>query len=405
LNRLSRFSIATLLAISTAQGGEMDLLDMSLILDVGYTDRSISNEDFEGSYVTGFGHAHSEGDAHDHEHPVVKNGFNLNYAEFGISADVDPYWSLNSIFHLSEYSLEIEEAYVTSTFGNGFNLKFGKFYSMFGRLNRLHPHSWNFIDNPLIYGTIFGTHNLLEQGLSISYVPETDFFLVANFELLEGENENSFGKDGFSAGDFEVEEDKNPLISLSLKSSFDVGDLIVLGGLSYLKGVSHISHLDEETPHAVNSDVQVFGAELTLKYLFDSYSYLSWQSEYIGREFDGDFYGFNTTSSTFFKKDSTFSQNGFYSELFYKFNQNYGFGARYSELSENSKIIGGVEKIGDINQNISSLLFEYSTTEFAKFRVQYNHNSALNVGGEERDFDEILFSFNFAVGDHPAHAF
>ena len=51
-------------------------------------------------------------------------------------------------------------------------------------------------------------------------------------------------------------------------------------------------------------------------------------------------------------------------------------------------------------------MVEYRTSEFAKFRLQYNRNEALyNEDGRKQKIDTVILQANFAIGAHGAHSF
>ncbi len=417
---MKKFSLVTILIISPMfaekyEHSEKSLIETSFIFDAGYTIRSINDTKFSSLYLDGIEHAHSVEDEtkHDHKHSIRNRGFNLNYAEFGISSDVDPYWSLNSIFHLSENSFEIEEVYVQSLrFPTGLQLKLGKFYSNFGRLNSQHSHEWQFIDAPLIYSAMFGDHNLLEKGVSLSYVLPTAFYSLLSFEILEGANEQTFVKDELVYGsNILAEKSDKPAFMISAKTSIEFGKAILLGGISYLEGISRLNHFEHEKPHALDGIAKITGFDLTMKYELSSYSQIIWQNELIKRSQDGDQLSalnrIQASDGNFTTKSAELNLGGFYSQLFYKMNSNFGFGIRYSVLDENSKKIGGVEKTVRENQNILSAVAQYSTSEFSSFKVQYNSNRSKNIvsTSQPENFSEVIFSYNFAIGAHPAHEF
>ena len=75
----------------------------------------------------------------------------------------------------------------------GFQLKGGKFRSSIGRLNVQHPHVWDFADAPLVNRAFFGSDGLVEVGAQMNWLAPTPFYLLLGAELLQGENEASFG--------------------------------------------------------------------------------------------------------------------------------------------------------------------------------------------------------------------
>jgi hypothetical protein len=48
----------------------------------------------------------------------------------------------------------------------------GKFLSGIGYLNSQHPHTWDFVDQNLAYGTLLGDHGLMDTGLQLGWTAE-----------------------------------------------------------------------------------------------------------------------------------------------------------------------------------------------------------------------------------------
>ena len=179
--------------------------DISLVMDASYVNRNIDDDIVAHLEVPGVAHgllvSHSHG-AGTHTPYNAKNGFNINYAELVLSSSVDPFFTMDGVFHFSEESVEIEELYFTSTaLGHGLRAKGGKFLSNFGYLNDKHHHTWSFSDMPLVYEGFLGLHGINELGLQLQWVAPTDTYLMFGAEILQGENEQMFGTD--TIGDVE----------------------------------------------------------------------------------------------------------------------------------------------------------------------------------------------------------
>ena len=66
--------------------------------------------------------------------------------------------------------VEIEEAFVdTLALPAGTGLRFGRFYSDIGYLNRVHSHAWDFRDQPLVYRAMLGSQ-YTDDGVQFSGV-------------------------------------------------------------------------------------------------------------------------------------------------------------------------------------------------------------------------------------------
>ncbi len=391
--------------------------DISLIVDMSYVDRNLKDEEVAHLEVPGIAHGLIGGHSHgEHSHSTVNasNGFNLNYAELALHSSVDPYFDLDAVFHFSEHGVEIEEAYfTTNAIPYGFRIKGGKFLSEFGYLNNRHHHVWDFADMPLAYQAFLGGHGINEIGAQVQWLAPTSLYWMFGAEALQGENEQMYGTGAIApAGDPETitvsSPDQPNLFVGYTKLSGDIGDTTLLGGLSIAYGDSRIDHLeDEESPHAFAGTSTLYGADLIVKHYFDSYSYLKWQSEWLYRDLDGTQYNYPLNDTTSFNTIAMRKkQAGYYTQLVYAYDQNWRIGGRLDSIYQNDVIAEDTNKNMPEDLNRYTAMIDYSTSEFARFRLQYNHNTALyNEEGEQQDVDSLIFQVNMAIGAHGAHSF
>jgi hypothetical protein len=362
--------------------------DLALILDFSWLSRNVSDEAYSNLEIPGL--LHMDG--------VSAQGFNLNYAELAISAAVDPYFDLFTTFHLSAGEFEIEEAYFkTRQLPLGLQMKAGKFLSHFGRMNGQHEHIWNFNDAPLILKTLFGAEGLNEKGVQIGWLAPTRFYLLLGMEILAGDNEVSFGREGF----LEVKDVPMPGLSTAfIQSSADVGKISFLGGLSLALGKSRLNHLDDEDdPHALAADTTLAGADLTARLTIDSYRYLLLQGEFILRRSRGDLFQDGLPQAV--RKN----QSGFYCDLIWRFDRSFKAGFRLDMISSNRIEIAG--KRIDIPDNLwgLSVALDYTPTEFSRLRLQYRYDHAQFRENERTPIREVSIGVNLAIGAHGAHPF
>ena len=317
------------------------------------------------------GHRHVNG--HRHGEFNKEKGFNLNYGELFLSAPVDPYFELSATLPFSEEGAEIEEAYVlTRGLPYGFQIRVGKFRSSFGRLNSQHPHLWDFAQQPLPYKVFLG-EGLVEKGVQVRWIAPTPFYLNFGIEVLQGENERSFGVEGFSVGNFDVEDAPKPGLFVGfVKVSFDIGDLSLLSGLSYAQGRARIKDHEGE---AFAGITRLYGLDLTAKYFLDSYRHIAFQGEYIHRDMKGTLYTYD--GSTVTADEEVERRGGFYAQLVWRFARRWRTGVQYNLLDGQEAYYGMVE---------------FSPTEFSRIRVQIGK-------------DEAVLQLTFAIGAHGAHPF
>jgi hypothetical protein len=401
-------------ALQITPTGQRSLLNLSLIVDTSFVARNKNDREFKHLEIPGLYHKH-EGNGHGHGTLNEKRGFNFNYAELYLYAPVDPYFDLYATIPFSEDGAEVEEAYaVTRGLPFGFQFKVGKFRSSFGRLNAQHPHAWDFANQPLVYKVFLGDDGLKEKGVQLNWLAPTPFYLLFGVEVLQGENEQSFGTEGFkvntkkdgSGTDTTVGDTRKPNLYVGfVKTSFDVGNLSVLTGLSFATGHSRVNHLDADHPHALAGKTKLYGFDLTAKYMIDSYRYISLQGEYLYRDQKGTKYEYDDNTGNLETDELKKKQGGFYTQLVFKFDRRWRAGVQYNLINKNDVEENGV-KI-NLSNNIPAYyaMLEYSPTEFSRIRFQVGQNGAFFHDGSRKTVNEFILQFNFAIGAHGAHPF
>lgn len=379
--------------------------DISLILDLALLARDKDNESYRAlpqalSLTSHGGHAHAGINS--------TNAYNLNYAELTMAAPVDPFVELFTTFHLTAGGFEIEEAYaLTRGLPFNFQLKAGKFLSGFGRLNGQHAHYWSFAEMPTVYAGMFGDHGLNELGAQLSWVAPLDTYVQLGAEVLRGSNEGSFGTAGFTRGSNRLTEVNLPsLVTGFARTSLEWDNLIFLGGVSYAQGGTRIAGEEAASGDlhvhqaATAADVSYFaggsrilGAELTARYLIDSYRDITWQSEYLHRWTDGSVY--TPTGRDAFSA----SQGGLYSQLLWRFAWQWRTGLRVDLITQDQRSQAGALNSQGLQPRFSGML-EFNPTEFSRLRLQANHD---RTRGEA--INEIFLQLNFSMGAHGAHQF
>ena len=382
--------------------------DVAAIVDVTYVQRSL--DDVTHYEIPGFKDAHSKPSDHEnHEDELNQNnGFNLNYAEISLYSQVDPFFDMFAVLHASTEGAEIEEAYFTTQqLPFGFKIKGGKFLSSIGRLNDKHAHYWDFADLPLVYKAFFGSQ-LNEIGIQLDWIVPLPFYVLLGAEALRGENETSFGTNGFTVENITTIDDANKpnVYTAFVKSSFDISNFTVLAGASGIYGTSRIDH-------GIGNDTKVAGdhgfygktymaiGDITIRYDFNSYQYIYLQTEYIYRNQDGDLYSYDGSINS--KSNFDAKQSGLYTQVVARLNQLWRIGLRYDLLAQND-----VSTNHDLTNNLPrySSMIEYNPSEFSRFRLQYNYDKSLySESGTNKPNHEIIVQANITIGAHGAHSF
>jgi hypothetical protein len=381
--------------------------DISLILDCSYLHRNHNDDRLATMIIPGL--------IYNSEEMTSRQGFNLNYGELTIASIVDPYFDLFSSLEFSENGFEIEEAYFTTrSLPLGFQLKGGKFMSHFGRINEQHTHYWDFSDAPLVNSAFFGEHHLNEKGIRLTWVAPFDYYLMAGGEILQGENHTSFGRNGFSepTGIVSVSGSTWPNLFVSyIKTSFDIENLTILCGLSNTFGGTKINHdidYEEITGEAIDGTTSITGADVTLKYLFNSIQCISLQAEYLYRSMNGDKY-IRDGSGTVGKFSLDSRQAGLYTQLVGRLSKRTRTGVRLDLINVNDVTLSGTGQHYPHSLPRYSAMIEYNPTEFSRLRLQYNYDLSRYEITSDRfsrsSTHELILQMNITIGAHGAHAF
>jgi hypothetical protein len=380
--------------------------DLSLIADFAGVGTSLGDRSAQTLAVPGF---------IDHSDRTGKlRGINFNYLELAFAAAVDPYFDFFSVVTFTPSGFDVEETYVeTRQLPFGFQVRMGKFFSAFGRLNGIHAHAWDFYDQPLVYEAFMGAEGWKNPGLRLSWTAPVDFLLQLGFEVFQGISDESplFNATAYdlTAANGANLSSKAPFVPAlyvgSLKTSFDSGNNVFLLGTSVMVGHATQTRIDGlSTDMAFSAPGTIlYNGELTYKYLISSYRSLTWQSEYLGRVSSGDL----AQVSDGLVHAASKKQGGFYSQIIWRFDQSgrWRVGARFDLLDQNSYAIDGVaQPLHNLLQRATAML-ECSPTEFSRFRLQYAYDRSRFFDGEQKPVQEVLLQMNIAVGPHGAHSF
>ena len=394
--------------------------DISLIADMAFISSDIKDESREHLEIPEFMH-HPP-----HSHMNKERGVHLNYLELSFAAPIDPYFDFFGVMtYAPGHGLELEEVYADTKFlPYGFGARLGLFKSAIGRHNEKHAHNWDFYDSPLIYDALLGSEGISDVGLRLTYTFPLDFMLMLGAEVFQGSSDEavSFNADGYTFLDKEIEPKSKPaLFTGFLKTSFDFGDHIFLLGSSILYGPSNLIHSHhhegeeaERPDHSIEADgTVVYGFDLTYKYIIDAYRYVSFEGEYLSRIIDGTLYKLNDNGTPDNESDDKADvialhkiNSGLYGQILFKFDKRWRTGLRADYLLKPSIELDSKSVDLDIDQLYKlSYMIEYYFSEFARFRAQYNYDHSRYFEESMKPIQEFIFSFNFAVGAHGAHAF
>ncbi len=344
------------------------------------------------------------------DHDPQQRGFNARNLELALDGAVDPYFEgfANIVFKLNndnETELEVEEAFMQTTdLPWGLQVKGGQFFAAFGRINPTHPHTWDFVDDPIVHGRLLGSDGLRGVGAQVSWTVPVSWYSQFIFGLQNGRGNTGYsfrnpGADGTFFGrlttDREVRGLQDFVYIPRWENSVDLSPTqTVLAGVSGAFG-------SNET--GANSRTQIYGADLLYKWKSPraegGFPFVKWQSEVIYRRFEA---GRGIDQS--FPVAETFHDWGMYSQVIWGFKKGWTTGVRGDFLHmQNSAFTDDPTR--QTRSRISGDLTWYPT-EFSKLRLQYNHDFLdQNNFLAGREADSIFLQFEFILGAHGAHKF
>ena len=368
---------------------------MTIILDGVY---SSYNNDPENYKLPGYALGGEAG--------LSAEGFSLGHSELIFSSNIDDkfygQFTLAVAEHGAETEVAIEEAFFeTLSLGGGFSLRGGRFYSAIGYLNQQHAHAWDFKDAPLIYSGLFG-NQYYDDGVRLSYVAATEFFLELGAEALAG-NQYPAGGEHSGVGSWTT------FINLG-------GDIGV--SHSWQAGLSYWSADAVEREygghdHGGDAEVPVFSGDSDITGFNAVYKWaprgnfreqnIKLQFEYFDRSEQGDIVtlldGLPVESSSL---DST--QDGWYLQAIWQPVRHWRLGARYDAVdSDNSGSDADVlDEAGLLNNGHKpervSVMAEWLPSEFSRIRLQYNRDDSY-----QQTDDQLFLQYTFSMGAHGAH--
>lgn len=373
-------------------------------------------------------------------HDPKRNGFTLQQAELSFSGVVDPHFAGEVHILFLEDDVELEEAFFTSTaLPGGLELKAGHYLTEFGRINPTHPHTWYWLDQPIVASRLLGEDGLRAAGARLAWLLPTRWYSQFYFGIQNADSETaiSFLGEGHSHGDDEhahAEEhgdadaehaedetehamagettiggrpriEREPkdldeyLYSTRWENSIDASEQsTVLFGLSALYG-----------PNAASEDGETFiyGADLTLKWRPSDakrgYPFLIWQTEVMKRDVKAGSVSISHEDHFHDFAAETIKDWGLYSQVVWGFAPRWETGLRVEYVTGND---AGIEERDHDparadRMRISPML-AYRPSEFSRIRLQYNYDDADFLDDEVHT---VWAGLEILFGKHPAHKF
>ncbi len=317
--------------------------------------------------------------------PSVR-GFSLAETELDMSANIDPWLrgATNISLH-PDNSVSVEEAYVqTTSLGNGFTLKAGRFFPGIGYLNSQHSHTWDFVDNPLAYQAMLGTQ-YGDDGVQLKWLAPMDHYLELGLELGRGRSFPGSDTNSNGAG----------MTALTAHTGGDIGD-----SQSWRAGVSLLSaKASDQSLTSVQADgtfvTSVFNGS-TRVWVVDAIwkwapngnatrTNAKLQAEYLQSTRNGSF---NDIA------DYRTVQSGWYLQGVYQFMPSWRVGLRTERLTPDA-----VDSVYRPSKN--SLMLDFNPSEFSRIRLQFARDKAR----EGYTDNQLSLQYQMSLGAHGAHSY
>lgn len=301
-----------------------------------------------------------------------KVDFYLNQLELQVSSVVDPYARADFMFSYSEdqttgdFSTDLEIATLTSqSLPYQLQLTLGKFKPAFGKVNTLHPHTFSFVDFPMMTANYFSDEGMFMTGASLSWlVPNPyDFFQELTLETGRAATNASFARG----------ENGQLLYVGHLKNFFDLSD----------NSTFELGFSGANGPNQFGFSSAFGGIDLTYKWKpvrFNVLHSFTWQSEVL----------FSDARLDAATKSQT---HGLYSLAEYQFEQRWFVGVRYDYSQYPGD--GGRHDLGE------TLLFRFQPDEFEILALEYQHVNR----SYDRNSNGVTLRIIFGIGTHAAHQY
>ncbi|MGA2543853.1 MAG: hypothetical protein ABSG78_20065 [Verrucomicrobiota bacterium] len=347
------------------------------------------------------------------DHDPIKNGFSLRNAEIAVDGAVDPYLKGfgNIVLKLDKNNntdIELEESYLMTTeLPGNLQLKAGQFFAAFGRQNAQHPHTWAFVDAPIILLRAFGPDGLRSIGTQLSWLAPTPFFTEVTLGILDGQGGTAFSfrnpGDPDSLGtnrfhgratlDGHLEGPQDLVYVPRIASSFDLSDTQVL-----VAGLSGAFGPNETGPH---NRTEVYGTDLYWKWKSphanEGFPFVSVQTEALLERFGANA---DPTAPGGGLPGENLLDYGFYSQVLWGFRPHWVAGFRGELATGNSSAYDPLDPWRGERYRFSPVLTWYPS-EFSKIRLQYNYDHGQYFGADH----SIWMQMEFLLGAHGAHKF
>ena len=330
-------------------------------------------------------------------------GFSLAESELGFAASIDPWLrGAANIALEADNTVSIEEAFVqTTSLGNGFSLKAGRFFSGVGYLNPQHSHTWDFVDNPLAYQAMLGTQ-YNDDGVQLTWLPPLDQYIELGAELGRGRSfpGSDTGRNG--AG----------MAAVAAHTGGDLGDsqswragLSVLNAKATEQSLLGTDATGSTVTDAFNGSTRVWIADAIWKWAPHgnaTRTSFKLQGEYLRSTRSGSLaYDVGNVDSAGAYRAV---QSGWYVQGVYQFMPYWRVGLRTERLDAGTPDYGlnsAFFATSGFRPHKNTLMVDFNPSEFSRVRLQF----AQDRSREGSTDNQVFLQYQMSLGAHGAHSY
>lgn len=402
------------------QNARLQLMNVSL--DVLWAAGGSTARDEELEFLQGGGH------------DPRQRGFSLPQVELSFQGAVDPYLIGEAHFVYfvdteGESRFELEEAFAETLqlpwglHERGLQLEFGHFFTEFGRLNPVHPHAWDWQDQPVVLSRFFGEDGMRGPGVRVGWLVPVDWYSEIHFgaQTAKGEtmvsfmaNDEVFEERPIGGRPFGSSETRNPsdlVYLLRWVNGFDLGQTFSAQvGASGLYG-----------SNATGSDGHTFiyGVDWVVKWTplqtDRGWPFVKFEGEILRRGYRADAFagcaeadrGDDTGCDLLALGSETLDDWGGYAQVVWGFRRGWAAGLRYEYATGSGDSVGEYDgrsddPFRDDRHRVSPMLV-FHPSEYARIRLQYNYD--LFDHSPESAAHSVWLGVEFSMGAHAAHSY
>lgn len=313
-----------------------------------------------------------------------RNRFQLGEIEIALQQPVYPGITFHAQLagdYSESFSIAAEEAYVdvATLFGTPLSATFGKKRLDFGKVNPIHPHARQYVDQPAPLDLLVNPDALSGNGATLKYLlPFKNVFAAAQI---------GFYKSDASADTAEVPTATGTAI---YPAGFGVNSDLTAGRLWLSKALGKSGEFELGASHAFGrgdngDDLSLTGADLTIRSFPGTFSRLQLQSEAFWNRRKDRSFTFDGAGHTRF---------GHYTLLSWRPDQFHEYGLRYDNSQYPWPLPGRDESL--------SLIWSNRLTESTIVRLQYKYGNRSGLLGlpSTNGYNEFYLQFIWGAGSH-----